>query len=134
MLGEVIYEETGTTSGIRVLSSEGGETTLEISLQTQGKILGVEQSCMWTYRSTTRSDGSIYGEGKGVMTTKDGDVIHLLGSGAAKSTKDVSVAFRGSIYFQTTAEKYAHLNTIAGVHEYEVDSEGNAVNKVWEWT
>ena len=71
-------------------------------------------------------------EGKGVMTTKDGDVIHLVGSGAAKSTMDGSVAFRGSIYFQTTAEKYAHLNTIAGVHEYEVDSEGNAVNKVWE--
>ena len=133
MLGELIYEETGATSGIRVLSSEGGETTLEVSLQTQGKILGVEAGSLWTYWSKTRSDGSIYGEGKGVMTTRDGDVIHLIGSGAAKSTSDGSVKFRGSIYFHTTAAKFAHLNAIAGMHEYEVAADGTAETKVWEW-
>lgn len=133
MLGELFCEETGATSGIRVLSSENGETTVEISLQTQGKILGVEEGSLWTYWSKTRSDGSVYGEGKGVMTTKDGDIIHLVGNGAAKSNSDGSVAFRGSIYFHTTAAKYEHLNTIAGIHEYDVDSEGNAVTKVWEW-
>ncbi len=72
MLGELIFEKKGTTSGIRVLSSEGGEVEVEVNLKTEGKILGVEETSMWTYTSKTRADGSIYGEGTGFMTTESG--------------------------------------------------------------
>ena len=88
---------------------------------------------MWTYTSKTRADGSIYGEGTGFTTTQDGATIHLHAQGAAKATSDGSVANRGALYFQTTAEKYAHLNSISGVHEYDVDAQGNTVGKIWEW-
>ena len=37
------------------------------------------------------------------------------------------------MYFETTAEKYLRLNTVAGVYEYEVDAEGNYTSTVWEW-
>ena len=134
MLGEILYEEKGKTSGLRVLSSEGGEITLELALQTEGRILGVDQKSMWTYWSKTRSDGSIYGEGKGFMTTRDGDVIHLVGTGAAKGTgPDGSIKYRGTVYFQTASAKFSKLNGIAGVHEYNVGGDGNTSATVWEW-
>ena len=149
MLGDLLYEEKGATTGLRVLSSEGGEVKVEISFQAKGQIRGhvrrsfvrrergdhgVSETSLWTYSSITRSDGTIYGEGTGFMTTKDGDVIHLTGSGAAKSAgPDGSINYRGAIYFHTSSEKFASLNGAVGVHEYHVDAEGNAVIKVWEW-
>jgi hypothetical protein len=134
MLGEILYEEKGKTIGIRVLSSEGGEATVEVTLQTQGRIQGMEESSLWTYWSKTRSDGSIYGEGKGIMTTKDGDVVKLTGSGAAKSRgADGSIHYRGAVHFHTASPKLSKLNGCAGVFEYDVDSEGNTAAKVWEW-
>ena len=134
MLGEVLFEEKGTTSGVRVLSVDHGETTLEISLQTEGKIRGVAQNSMWTYWSKTRGDGSIYGEGKGLMTTKDGDTIQMLGSGAAKPPgADGVVHYRGAIYFRTGSKKFSDLNGAVGVHEYDVAPDGATSAKVWEW-
>ncbi len=65
--------------------------------------------------------------------TQDGATIHMHAQGAAKATSDGSAAYRGALYFQTTAEKYAHLNSIAGVVEYDVDAQGNTVGKIWEW-
>ena len=134
MLGEILIEETGKTLGVRVLDSEAGAVTMEVSLQTEGRVLGVAEATVWTYWSKTRPDGSMYGEGKGVMTTKDGEVIGLLGSGTAKvAGLDGTVHYRGAIYFNTTAAKYAKLNGTAGVHEYEVSAAGSLTTKVWEW-
>jgi hypothetical protein len=134
MLGEILFEEKGKTIGVRVLSSEAGESTVEVTLQTQGRIQGMEETSLWTYWSKTRSDGSMYGEGKGFMTTKEGDVVNLIGNGAAKSRgSDGSVHYRGAIYFQTTSPKLSRLNGCTGIHEYDVDAEGNAVTRVWEW-
>jgi hypothetical protein len=132
MLGDLIYEEKGTTTGVRVLESENGSAKVEVSIQTEGKILGVEQKSIWSYWSETRADGSVHGDGKGFMTTKDGALINLVGSGVGKAVGD-GFEYRGTIYFHTSAEKYSHLNTIAGVHEYDVDGAGNTVIKVWEW-
>jgi hypothetical protein len=89
---------------------------------------------MWTYSSKTRADGSIYGEGKGFMTTKDGDVIQMLGSGAAKAPgADGIVHYRGAIYFNTASKKFSDLNGAVGVHEYDVTPDGKTSAKVWEW-
>ena len=79
MLGELLYEETGNVSGVRVLPPEEGAVVLEVSLQASGRIQGVEHTSLWTYTSTTRADGSIFGQGRGVLTTADGDVVHLVG-------------------------------------------------------
>ncbi len=63
MLGEIIYEETGKTTGTRVLSVENGATKVEVSVQTEGKVRGVKYNGLLTYWAETRADGSIYGEG-----------------------------------------------------------------------
>lgn len=111
---------------------ENGSAKVEVSIQTEGKILGVGETCLWSYWSETRADGSIRGQGKGFMTTKDGALINLVGSGVGKAVGD-GFEYRGTIYFHTSAEKYSHLNTIAGAMEYDVDGAGNTVTKVWEW-
>ena len=85
--------------------------------------------------STTRTDGSVFGQGRGVLTTADGDVVHLLGrasdqSGGAGSTTH----YRGAFHFQTTSEKFARLNGIAAVFEYDVEADGSSKAKIWEWT
>ena len=134
MLGELIYEETGTVTGTRVVESSGDETKVEVDLQTQGSIQGVNQTCLWTYWSITRADGSIHGEGLGIMTTEDGDVIRLKGSAVAQAGGPGSgIAYRGSIYFHTTSPRFSHLNSLAGVHEYDVGGDGNTSAKVFEW-
>ena len=134
MLGDILYEEKGKTIGMRVLSSEGGEVKVEVTLQTEGKIRGMAERSVWTYWSKTRSDGTIYGEGKGFMTTKAGDVINLTGTAAAKSRgSDGSIKYRGALYMQTASKKFANLNGAAGVFEYDVDAAGNTAAKTWEW-
>ena len=52
-----------------MLESENGCAKVEVSIQTEGKILGVGQTCLWSYWSETRADGSIHGQGKGFMKT-----------------------------------------------------------------
>jgi hypothetical protein len=84
MLGELLYEEKGKTIGMRVLASEGGDLKVEITLQTEGKILGQPEKSTWTYWSKSRADGTIYGEG-GLHGHAGGDIVHVTGSGAAKS-------------------------------------------------
>ena len=135
MLGELLYEETGNTTGVRVLPPEGGAVNLEVSLQAAGRIQGVEHTSMWTYVSTTRADGSIFGEGRGVLTTADGDVLHLVARASDQSGGPGSpIHYRGAMHFQTSSEKFARLNGIAGVFEYNVNADGSSTGKIWEWT
>ena len=90
---------------------------------------------MWTYESTTRADGSILGEGRGVLTTADGDVLHLTGRASAQSGGPGSpIQYRGMVHFHTSSEKFARLNGIAGVFEYDVNADGGTTGKIWEWT
>ena len=135
MLGEILVQETGSMTGIRVLPPENGETMVEVSLATQGTIRDIGQNCIWTYWSKTRADGTVYGEGHGVMTTADGDVIHLRGAGASKAPgPDGVVHYRGAVYLTTAAGKLSDLNGAVGVHEYDVDAEGSTKATWWEWS
>ncbi|HBD83037.1 MAG TPA: hypothetical protein DC056_03400, partial [Dehalococcoidia bacterium] len=84
-LGDLVLEETGQVTGIRVLSTDASGTKLEVSLQTTGTIRGVAESTLWTYTQLIRPDGSILGGGQGVMTTEDGDVISLVGNGSGQA-------------------------------------------------
>ena len=97
-LGDLILDETGQVTGTRVLSTDASGTNLELSLQLTGTIRGVPQTTMWTYTTLTRPDGSIYGTGQGVMTTQDGDVIHLIGHGSSGPAESDTVRFRTMLH------------------------------------
>ena len=133
-LGDLVLEETGTVTGIRVVSNDASGTKLEVCLRATGTIRGTAESTLWTYWQLIRPDGSIYGQGDGVMTTQDDDVLQLTGngSGQAPSPGDPT-KFRTMLHVHTAAAKYADLNSVGLVGNYEVTADGNAVNQCWEW-
>ena len=44
-----------------------------------------------------------------------------------------AVSYRGAVYCQTTSPKWAALNSLAVLFEFEVDSEGNTSGEFFEW-
>ena len=133
-LGNLILGQTGSITEVRELSNDAAGIKNEIKLTVKGTIRGVAETTHWTYTALARPDGSVYGEGTGVMTTADGDVLNLTGSGVCKvAGPGESTRFRTMIYAQTTSSKFTDLNYVGLVGEYDVDPDGTATNKSWEW-
>ncbi len=130
MLGEMIAELQGTSTGIRVLPD--GKT--EGSMQARGKLLGLEATFMGTYISTARPSGVFFGDGQGVFMTNDGEMVSATGQGIGKPTgHGMATSWRVSMTFQTTSQKLARLNGTIGVIEAEFDENGKTSMKIWEW-
>jgi hypothetical protein len=76
----------------------------------------------------------MYGEGEGVMTTQDGDVIHLKGSGSGQApAPGDTTTFRTINFAHTASVKYADLNSIGLVGHFDGAADGSTVSKNWEW-
>jgi hypothetical protein len=132
---EVIIEEKGAITGTRILEIEEGKSpTFEVSFQGTGKILGVEFTDQGTFSATPRPSGVLYGEGRGVSMTNDGDMVVWTAQGVGKPLGPVAASWRYSIFFQTASEKLGRLNGVLGVGRFEIDENGNATNTAWEWS
>ena len=124
MLGELIGELRGKRTGRRVLSTTPG-FKVEVSFEDSGKLLGIEVNEIVTYWAEVRPDGSLYGEGQGIVTTQDGDMATLKGQGVGKFVGGGAVSYRGAVYYSTASPKLARLNTVAAVFEFDADANGN---------
>ena len=133
MLGEQIGEGRGKVTAQRVLPNPGGGPKMETSFQSSGSVFGIATSETATYVAVIRPDGSLFGDGQGVTMSREGDVMTWVGQGVGTIQKDGSVSYRGAVYCQTTSPKWARLNSVAVVFEYEVDAEGNTRNRIFEW-
>jgi hypothetical protein len=138
VLGELIEEESGKIAGQRVLDVEGPK--METSFKMNGKFGGIKGSDIGTYCTVMREgseQGVMYGEGQGVITTKDGQgMATWTGQGIGRFTAPGKISFRGSVFYRTTSTgggKISFLNNVLGVFEYEMDEQGNSSTKVWEW-
>ncbi len=132
MLGEPTGELRGKRTGRRVLSAEQG-FKVEVSFEDAGKLLGADVVEIGTYVSKSRPDGTFYGEGQGVVATAQGDGATWVGQGVGRFMPGGGVSFRGAIYFSSASPKFARLNLVATVYEYEVDGQGNTHTKLWDW-
>ena len=133
MLGERIGESTGKVTSQRVLPNPGGAPRMETTFQGIGSLLGVNEKETATYTSVARPDGSLFGEGQGIMMSAEGDVATWIGQGVGTIKKDGAISYRGAVYLQTASPKWARLNSLAVVYEYEVDSQGNTRSQSFEW-
>lgn len=133
MLGEQLGEERGKITGYRVVRSGAGGPRVEISFQATGKIAGTEHKDIGTYWSAMRSGGFLYGEGQGVMMTKDGDSVMWVGQGTGRFKPEGGMKWRGAVYYETTSQKLARLNGMAVVFEHDTDANDNLTSKYWEW-
>jgi hypothetical protein len=137
VLGELIIEDRGKITGQRVLDVEGPK--MESSFTMEGRYRGVEGTDVGTYTSILREKGVIYGEGQGIVTTRDGqEMATWTGQGIGRFTGPGKISFLGSLFFRTPSTageggKLSFLNNLVGVFEYEVDEMGNCSSKVWEW-
>lgn len=133
MLGDQLERETGQITGMRVLSTSG-EPKVEVSFQGKGQLMGVDVTDMGTYRSVMRPDGSMYGEGQGITMTSEGETVTWTGSGVGRPLgRGDASTWRGAVYYHTTSQKLAGLNSVVGVFEYENDENGNVEITVYEW-
>jgi hypothetical protein len=133
MQGEKIGEESGKVTSRRVLPNPGGSPKMETSVQTDVTLLGVKATNTVTYWSAVRPDGTLYGEGHGIVMGKEGDLATFIGQGVGTIKKDGSVSFRGALYYQSSSPKWSRLNSVAAIFEHEVDSAGNVHSQSWEW-
>ena len=134
MLGEQLGEETGQITGMRVLPDEGVGPRVEVSFQASGTLLGTPESDMGTYVSVTRSDGTLFGDGQGVVVTDDGEMAAWRAQGAGRFTgHGTAVSWRGAVYYQTNSERLARLNGVAVVYEFETDENGKVAAQFYEW-
>ena len=133
MLGEQIGEEQGQIRGQRVLPSDGSGPKVEVSFRAQGKLLGLDITDLGTYWSSVQANGTLYGEGQGVIMTTQGDVVQWTGTGRGRFTEQGGVSFRGAVYYQTTSEKLGRLNGIAAVYEHDTSPDDSVVTRYWEW-
>jgi hypothetical protein len=138
MLGELVIENRGKITGQRVLDVLLEGPKIEVSFSMLGKYKGIEGTDIGTYWTVPRpgeEGGVMYGEGQGVVTTKDGqDMATWTGQGIGRYTAAGKISFRGSLFFRTASSgNLSFLNNLVGVFEYEVDEMGNCSSKVWEW-
>jgi hypothetical protein len=135
MLGDLISEEKGKITTQKVLDVEGGEPKIETSFSATGNYRGVETTATVTYWGSLRPGGAIYGEGQGVLMSKDGqEMATWTGQGIGRFTNPGKIRFAGSLFFNTPSTgKLAFLNNLVGVFEYEADELGNTSAKAWEW-
>lgn len=130
MIGELIIELRGKVTGVRVLPD--GRT--EISEQGLGSVLGTEATWLATTVSTSLPNSFVMGEGNGIITTIDGEVVVVRKSGIGWFTgKDGKTCKRGVFFHATQSQKLARLNKVVGMYEFESNGEGNWTAKIWEW-
>jgi hypothetical protein len=131
MLSEEIYTGQGKRTSRRIVATQGA--TVEVSFEDRGRLLGLEGGNIGTYTSRPRADGTLAGEGQGIFATLDGELITWKGIGSGTMKAGGAVSYRGALTFESTSERFARLNAIAGVFEFEVDEAGNTRTRMWEW-
>ncbi|MDX1372394.1 MAG: hypothetical protein R3321_07980 [Nitrososphaeraceae archaeon] len=135
MLGDIIYEQKGKVSGHRVLDTEGPK--VETTITNTGILNGIEVTdivTFWTIPIEDKQPNTVYEEGQGVITSKDGKQIATwkgYGIGRSHGSKRID---RGSVFFKSSTNgELAFLNNKIGVFEFESDENGNTHGKIWEW-
>jgi len=133
MLGKKIGEISGKVTMQRVLPSLGGDPKMETSFQASGSVPGTNIKDTGTYWTVVRPDGTQYGEGHGVMMTRDGKVATWTSHDVGTVKEDGTATYRSALYFQTMPQRWSRLNKVAVLFEYAVDAEGNTHSEYWEW-
>jgi hypothetical protein len=133
MIGEMIGELTGKIVGQRLIRCHDGALKMERTVESKGKILGVDVTFLATMKLKERPQGGMFVEGNGVMMTMTGEKVILHGSGISVGGKGPAMSMRGVRYAQTSAPALSRLNNVVLVAEIETMADGTVRDKMWEW-
>jgi hypothetical protein len=105
MLGDKLGDEHGKVTVRRILPGDDYcYVKMEINFEAQVTILGVQGMDTGTYTIFERIPGQLYGEGRGIILTADGEGAIWNGHGVGRMTADGSV-FAFSVAYQTDSQK-----------------------------
>jgi hypothetical protein len=109
-------------------------TTVPINLEENGTITGIGNvTNIQTWIDTLRTPKVIYGEGKGVMITDDGQRATWIGYDIGQLQNNGSIIYKGITIFNNNAiGDMAFLNNLVGLHITTVQ-ENNQATKIWKW-
>lgn len=143
MLGEKLGELQGkvvTRRVIEITNTIG--PNVEVTIQREGDLKGVDVFEMVTYNSIRSIDGSWHAEGRGFLTTADNtEMITHSGKGIGKFTSPKGLEYKGSLFFNKSITpnsgsegKLGFLDNIVTVFEVEDNIETGKSNiGLWEW-
>jgi hypothetical protein len=129
MLGEMLGEASGRTTGTRLLPFEWDAPRVEKSFEGKGVFLGREMSLVGSYWESYRDGGAKFGDGRMLLQTADGEIAFFRAGGVAK-TPDRYAAFGD---FPWTTAGLARLKAMAAVLEYDMSPDGGYRWRMWEW-
>lgn len=133
MLGELVGEVRGQSISTRILPDEGQGPRMEVTDHGIGELFGVHVDQTITYVGTLRPNGTIAGEGRGVVMTTNGGSGTYHGVGVGRFTRPGAVSWRGSLFYESASDELARLNGIAVLFEYEIDESGKSEGRLYEW-
>lgn len=135
MLGEKLGELTGRVIGTRVLPGDDYRyVKMEISVQQSGRVCGVDVTDIGTYTIFERVPGQVYGEGRGIMHSAEGEGAIWNGHGISKMGPGMAAHIAFSMGLQAgPSGKLSRLKDVLVVGEHDVDADGNTKTTLWEW-
>lgn len=138
IFGEPIYKETSRqSSNSIVLNAEDGIIKTQDSYTATGILKDVgnvtdKSNFITTYQSDSGNTST--STGKGIITTKDGEIATYTGQDLGITDKNGTDTYRGILIFQTDSDgKLAFLDNLIGLYEYKYWSNGTNSGIIWEW-
>ena len=138
IFGEPIYKEISRlSSNSIVINAEGGIIKTQDSYIATGILKNVgnvtdKSNFITTYQSDSGNTST--STGKGIITTKDGEIATYTGQDLGITDKNGTDTYRGILIFQTDSDgKLAFLDNLIGLYEYKSWSDGKKSGVIWEW-
>ena len=133
-IGNLIYEGTGEINSQTVLQGPTVQTSFSSNDTVITGVNNLKVTEIGTYTSTPKANGVLYGEGKGVMTGPDNEILTWTSQQIGTMTPQGKIVFHGSMFFNALSPvgSLAYLDNMPAVFTFEVDPSKNTVTKVWE--
>jgi hypothetical protein len=133
-LGNLIYQHKGKITSETVLEGPTVQTSFASNGTVTGGVTNVSVTEIGTYTTTPRADGILYGEGQGVITGENGEIVTWDSQEIGSMAPNGEITFRGSIFFRTLSPtgSLGFLDNMVGVFIFQVDPSGNTAVEVLE--
>lgn len=133
-IGDLIYEGRGEINSQTVLQGPTVQTSFSSNDTVITGVNNQKVTEIGTYTSTPKANGVLYGEGKGVMTGPDNEILTWTSQQIGTMTPQGKIVFHGSMFFNALSPvgSLAFLDNMPAVFTFEVDASKNTVTKVWE--
>lgn len=138
------YTSTNIAPEIQLLGTEKGQITserilevypfpkVEMSFKSSSAFEGINVTDIGTFWAIMKPDGIHYGEGQGIQTSDQGEVVRWTGQGIGNVTSDGKIIFHGSIFYSTDSQgSLSYLNNQFGYFHFEIDKQGKTSATVW---